>query len=169
MRIYITGPAWSGKSTLAERLGKYFHIPVIHLDELQWQTWWMENENYRAEQTLIVAKDDWIIEWSSVSVLKTLQHQVDNIIILNYSPIGNIMRILKRFFLWFLWKKRIGWNGGKNMSWLKWSFLIKTANWQKRQLPRIRANVMECSLESKLIEIDSIENVFEKVISEMKV
>jgi adenylate kinase family enzyme len=37
MRIYIVGPGGSGKSTLAQKLGIHYDIPVVHLDELQWQ------------------------------------------------------------------------------------------------------------------------------------
>ena len=168
MRIYITGPSWSGKSTLAERLGAHFRIPVIHLDELLYEEGFVENEDYWALQVEVIRKNEWIIEGASVSILKIMQHRIDRVIILNYPPIGNVIRVLFRFFEWLLWKRRVGWNTEKNSNRLWWRFLVKTTNWRTRQLPRIRINIMECSLQDKLIEIDSIKNAFEQSIANLR-
>jgi len=168
MRIYITGPAWAGKSTLARALGDYYKIPVFHLDELLYDAGFIENDRYRTLRTEIIAQDEWIIEGASVSILKSMQDRVDKIITLNYSPIGNIVRIFSRFFEGLFWKKRIGWNGEKNSNKFSWKLLVKSLNWRARQLPRIRLNIKKCSLERKTIEMRSIKNVFENVVLELK-
>ena len=167
MRIYITGPAWSGKSTLARALGDYYKIPVFHLDELLYDAGFIENNHYRTRQAEIIAQDEWILEGASVSILNSMQYSVDRVIILNYSRIGNIIRIFSRFFEWLFGKKRIGWNGEKNSNKFSWKLLIKSANWRSRQLPRIRTNIKENSLERKTIEIRSIKNVFENTVLEL--
>ncbi|MDD2917120.1 MAG: hypothetical protein PHH70_04725 [Candidatus Gracilibacteria bacterium] len=167
MRIYITGPGGAGKSTLAKQLGAHYSIPVTHLDELQWGIDMVEKEEYRALRAAIIAEENWIIEGSSPSVLKAMKDCVDVVIVLNYSPIGNIFRILKRHVKSvFFGEKRIGWSLD-GVHELRLGFLFKTLRWRTRQLPRIRQNIMECALEGKVIEIDSIEGVFEKVVTRM--
>lgn len=164
MRIYIVGPGWSGKSTLAKKLSDHYNIPVVHLDRLLWKEWWIANDDYRTLQAEAIAQNDWIIEWDSCSILKLMQHRVDLVVLLNHSPLGNVGRIIKRFLKWlFLKEKRIG-LAIKNANRLHFGFLRTTAKWRTRQLPRIRANIAEYSLEDKVIEIKSLKNVFETVV-----
>ncbi|NDK19707.1 hypothetical protein GW819_02625 [Candidatus Gracilibacteria bacterium] len=168
MRIYIVGPGGSGKSTLAKRLGSHFNIPVIHLDELQWKPEWIENKEYRNLQNQAILQDNWIIEGSSVSILKTMKDCVDVVIILNHSPVGNIFRIFKRYLKGiFFQEKRIGW-AMENIHGLRADFLFNTLRWGTRQLPRIRANIKEYSLEGKVIELQSLENIFERIVNKLK-
>lgn len=167
MRIYITGPAWSGKSTLAQHLGTHYDIPIVHLDELMWEPGLVENEDYRALQSQEISKDSWIIEWSSVSILKLMIHRVDKIIILNTPPIGNILRIIMRFLQSFSWEKRVGFNSTKTQS-FPFKLLLKTTTWHKKQLPRIRANIEEYSLWEMVLEVHSIKNVFDTIVTIIK-
>lgn len=164
MRIYITGPAGSGKSTLAQQLWTHYDIPVVHLDELMWKPGLMESEEYRILQAQEISKDVWIIEWSSVSILRLMAHRVDRVIILNTPPIGNMLRIIMRFLKSFLWEKRVGFNSTETQS-FPFKLLLKTAIWRKKQLPRIRFNIQECSLWERVLEVHSIENVFEKIVT----
>lgn len=92
---------------------------------------------------------------------------VDVVIVLNHPPIGNIFRIIKRYLEEkFFGKRRVGWTIiGTNE--LRFDFLFNTLKWRTRQLPRIRANIKEYSLEEKVMEINSIESVFEKVIAKI--
>lgn len=168
MRIYIVWPGWSGKSTLAKQLWSYFNIPIIHLDELQWKPGWIENKEYRNLQNKAIAQDNWIIEGSSVSIIKTMKDRVDVVIVLNHPPIGNIFRILKRYLKWiFFQEKRIGW-AMENIHELRTDFLFNTLRWRTRQFPRIRANIEEYSLEGKVMEIQSLENIFERIVDKLK-
>lgn len=81
---------------------------------------------------------------------------------------GNIIRIAKRYLKEkFFREKRMGWNGENNNE-LRPGFLFNTLRWRTRQLPRIRANIKECSLEAKVAEIRAIENVFETVVLEIR-
>lgn len=168
MRIYITGPGWSGKSTLATRLGTHLNIPVVHMDELQWEKWWVKNKNYKELQAVAVANDAWIIDGCSVSILKTMKDRVDVVVLLNHPPISNVVRVIKRYLRGkFLKEKRIGWSM-PDVNEIHLDFLLNTLRWRKRQLPRIRENIKNCSLSSKIIEMKSPENMFEKVILKIK-
>ncbi len=164
MRIYITGPSWSGKSTLARELWLRFDTPVIHLDNMLWKEDLVENEDYWKLQLQAVAGKNWIIEGSSVSILKLMRDRVDIIIILNYQPMGNMIRILGRFLKGLWWEKQIGFDSRKSHR-FPLELLFKTTTWQRRQLRRIRANIIECSFWDKVIEIHSIENALGRVIA----
>lgn len=170
MRIYIIGPGWSGKSTLAYHLGAYLNTPVTHMDNLQWEEWWVESKNYKALQIAAVAGDKWIIEGSSPSIIKIMNDRVDMVIILNNPPMGNIIRVIKRYLKGiFLKEKRIGWSWPmSDVNEIHWDFLFKTLRWRSRQLPRIRENIRNCSLENRVVEIQSPKRVLEKVILEME-
>lgn len=160
MRIYITGPAGSGKSTIAKQLWEYYSLPVTHLDTLLWKENWIENPDYKELQGEVLKKESWIIEWPSCSIIKSMD-MVDAIIILNTGYIGNMGRILKRTLLHRFWKeKRIGikiterWN---------MSLFLKTLTWRKRQLPRILKNIELHGLQEKTCVIHTSKNMFQEV------
>ena len=44
MKIAIIGYSGSGKSTLAENLARYYSIPKLHMDTLQFQPGWIDSD-----------------------------------------------------------------------------------------------------------------------------
>lgn len=165
MRIYITGPGGSGKSTLAQKLGQHYNVPVVHLDTLQWQENWVENEDYRTLQQEAIAEPNWVIEWASCSIIPAMKDSVDFIVLLNYPSAGNILRIIKRLLKeLFLRQKRVGLDS-VNTNRLTLDFLLRTARYKTRQLPRIRKNISDSFLDGKLIEFKSPKNAFERILS----
>ena len=54
MKIQIIGYSGSGKSTLAKKLGLFYNIPYLHLDNVQFYGDWQERSI--KEQNLIVDK-----------------------------------------------------------------------------------------------------------------
>ena len=44
MKIVIIGYSGSGKSTLAENLARYYSIPKLHMDTLQFQPGWIDSD-----------------------------------------------------------------------------------------------------------------------------
>lgn len=158
MRIYITGAGGSGKSTLANQLSQKYHISVTHLDELQWLENWIENPQYRMLQDQAIQEENWIIEGSSCSIIASMESRVDTIIILNTSPIGNVLRILKRCIL-SIWSKQIGRPDIRGADRLDFAFLARTLNWKQRQLPRIKKIIDDYSLTSRVVEIGSLKEM----------
>jgi adenylate kinase family enzyme len=64
MRINVTGNAGSGKTTLANQLGRVINTPVFSLDSVVWQPGWLKtppDERAKAERKLVAASD-WIID-----------------------------------------------------------------------------------------------------------
>jgi hypothetical protein len=130
----------------------------------------MERKNYKALQIAAVAENKWIIEGSSPSVLKTMDDRVDWVIILNLPPMGNIMRIIKRYLKGkFLKETRIGWSGSMSeVNEIHLDFLYKTLRWRSRQLPRIRENIRNAAMEGRMIEIHSLKNMFDDILHRIK-
>lgn len=85
-RITIIGNYCSGKSTLAEQLGKKLQLQVHHLDFLLWKPEWEKNPEpiFNEYQRKLFSYDKWIMEgigyWSSI-IERT--EQADTIIFLD--------------------------------------------------------------------------------------
>ncbi len=99
-----------------------------------------------------------------------MKDRVDLIVIINTSPLGNILRILKRsmkslFFKQKRNKQDLNIHGANSIN---IGFLIRTLTWKKRQLPRILENIATSSLQSKTLEITSVENGFELISHTIK-
>jgi adenylate kinase family enzyme len=160
MKIYITGPAWSGKSTISLQLAQYYDIPVIHLDDLLWNADWTENLDYKKLQQEALSWPDWIIEWPSCSIVRSMQG-VDKIIILNYPPIGNICRIIKRYLkASILGDLRVGMRLPERFN---MSLLYRTFIWRKQQLPRLLLNIEITGLYANTQILTSPQSAFELI------
>ena len=44
-RIVVIGSAGSGKSTLSQKLGQIYSLPVVHLDKYYWKPNWVATPN----------------------------------------------------------------------------------------------------------------------------
>lgn len=67
-RIAIVGNPASGKSTLAEAIGKITRLPVFHLDLYVWKPNWVlsDEEEFNLNHADILSKPQWIIEGYSL-------------------------------------------------------------------------------------------------------
>jgi adenylate kinase family enzyme len=165
MQIYITGPAGSGKSTLAKKLWEKFSIPVTHLDELLWNPDWTENPNYQELQKQVIQQRDWIIEWPSCSIVRSIP-EATSIFILDYPPISNVKRVIFRWFQSiFGFRKRIGVVLPDKIT---FDFLKRTYVWRTRQLPRLLENCKSAGNSSKIIYLHDFQNSFEECEKHLK-
>lgn len=83
MKIQIIGYAGSGKSTLAKKLGLFYNIPYLHLDNVQFYGDWQERS--KEEQNKIVDKflnenDNWVID-GNYSVVSPRRFEISDITI----------------------------------------------------------------------------------------
>ncbi len=107
-RIWIAGNAGSGKTTLADALGKRNNIPVYHRDYISWD----ENLNTRSESEQvamlrdITARECWIFEGARFTAAKIdgRLERCDTIIHLNINRFVCVFRAINR------WRKQIGKN-----------------------------------------------------------
>ncbi len=52
-KIYIIGPAGSGKTTLANKLGKKYNLPILNLDDIFWKTKYTQENSPKQKQALL--------------------------------------------------------------------------------------------------------------------
>jgi adenylate kinase family enzyme len=98
-RIWITGPAAGGKSTLASALGRKLDLPVFHLDQLRFEPGtWTERPaaDFLANVEAVVATDSWVIEGNYFSFLAGRLERAMGIISLSSPRLGNFGRYLRR-------------------------------------------------------------------------
>lgn len=63
-RVMIIGSVGAGKTTLGTRLARLFGLPVVHLDEIVWQSGCrtIADEDFFALHRRLIAGDAWLIE-----------------------------------------------------------------------------------------------------------
>lgn len=93
-RIFITGNAGSGKTTLSEKLSKILEIKTIGLDNIVWQPGWSATSSVERAKKIadIVKLEEWIIDGVSKDVLKA----ADTIVFLDFPRKVSYWRVFKR-------------------------------------------------------------------------
>jgi hypothetical protein len=117
-RVVILGRGASGKSTLASELGALTDLPVIHLDEIFWNSSLepMPSEAWAAAQDEFVQRRAWIAEGDlgPYDVLDVRLRAADTVVLLDFSLARCAWRAVRRsrqradFWHW-LWSYRRQW------------------------------------------------------------
>jgi adenylate kinase family enzyme len=111
-QVLILGPAASGKSTLAKRLGEVTGLPVIELDKIFWRPDLLPTprDQWVELQQRLVEKNRWIIEGDlgPYDAVEVRLRAADTIIFLDFSLVRCVWRALRRsreradFWFWLL-------------------------------------------------------------------
>jgi hypothetical protein len=117
-RVVILGRGASGKSTLAGELGALTDLPVIHLDDIFWNSSLepMATDAWAAAQDEFVRRRAWIAEGDlgPYDVLDVRLRAADTVVLLDFSLLRCAWRALRRsrervdFWHW-LWTYRRRW------------------------------------------------------------
>ena len=99
-RICIIGPSSSGKSTLAERLGKKLNYPVLHMDKIAHipHTDWKRcpiAETIQKHNTFI-EQDTWIVEGNYGKMMLQRFERADMVIFHKLNRFGCLWRYIRR-------------------------------------------------------------------------
>ncbi len=94
MKIFITGNAGSGKTTLSKKLSSQINLPLFHLDTIVWLPGWRRQKADEIQRQLInlVNKENWVIDGVSSFVMDN----ADIIIFLDVPLYKAYWRALKR-------------------------------------------------------------------------
>jgi len=102
-RICIMGPSSSGKSTLAQAIGRRCGLTPIHLDQLYHlpNTDWLPRpqEEFAALHDHAVAGERWVIEGNYSKLLPRRLERATGLILLDLSTAASLFRYLRR--CWF--------------------------------------------------------------------
>jgi adenylate kinase family enzyme len=99
-RVIVVGPAGSGKTTLARRLGAARDLPHTELDALWWDPNWTETgtERFRARLAQVVASDRWVLDGNfyTVGARDLAWPRADTIVWIDLAKWRTITRIVRR-------------------------------------------------------------------------
>ena len=98
-RISIIGGCGTGKTTLADNLGKELKLPVYHIDGIHHLENWEIRDKEERDKIILerINENRWIIDGTYRSTLKQRLEKSDYVIYLDYSSIAQIKGILTRF------------------------------------------------------------------------
>ena len=139
-RISIIGGSGTGKTTLANNLGKQLNLPVYHIDGINYLDNWQERDKGELDKIILkkINEDRWIIDGTYLSTLKQRIDKSDYIIYLDYSTIVQIKSIFTRFIK----------NHGKEKKEIPgckekmdWRFFWWVVNWRKKKRQIIIENI----------------------------
>jgi adenylate kinase family enzyme len=97
-RIMIVGQPGSGKSSLARGLAARTGLPVIHVDQLHWQSGWVERSRAETSRLCLEAeqRSHWIFEGGHSATWSSRVARADMLVVL-YRPVPlRIWRVLRR-------------------------------------------------------------------------
>lgn len=100
MKIQIIGFSGAGKSTLSKQLSKFYNLPVIHMDSLNFLDNWVERD--RTEFNNIVnefldSNESWVIDGNYFRIATRRYEQADLIIYLKYNRITCLKGVISRY------------------------------------------------------------------------
>ena len=135
-RICIIGGSGTGKTTLAENLGKQLNLPVYHIDGIHHLRNWQTRDKDQRDQIIIEKADGdkWIIDGTYHSTLDYRLNKADFVIYLDYSTIAQVKGILGRFMKNHGKEKKEIPGCKERMNWEFFSYVVK---WRKNQRNKI--------------------------------
>jgi adenylate kinase family enzyme len=100
MKIQIIGFSGAGKSTLCKQFGKFYNLPVLHMDSLNFLSNWVERD--RLEFNNIVdefldTNDSWVIDGNYFRISPKRYQQADLVLFLKYNRLTCIKGVIKRY------------------------------------------------------------------------
>ena len=98
-RICIIGGSGTGKTTLADNLGKQLNLPVYHIDGIHYLNNWKIRDKKERDKIILdmIKKEKWVIDGTYRSTLKERLEKSDFVIYLDYSSFAQIRGVLGRF------------------------------------------------------------------------
>ena len=98
-RISIIGGPGTGKTTLSDKLGKKYNMPVYHLDGIHHLENWIPRDKDERDRMILekAQEDKWIMDGTYKTTLEERVERSDVIIYLNYSRFARIKGIMGRY------------------------------------------------------------------------
>lgn len=99
-RVLVIGPCGAGKSTLAVDLGQKLHLPVFHMDQLNWRPGWVESskDEILAKLQEIITTDRWLIDGNYGGTLAERLERADTVVYLDYPIRLCLWRLIRRIW-----------------------------------------------------------------------
>ena len=141
-KISIIGGSGTGKTTLAENLGKELNLPICHIDGIHHLENWKLRDKEERDKIILekVAEPKWIMDGTYHSTLSQRLESADLIIYLDYSSIAQVKGALGRYFKNHGKEKREIPGCKEEMT---WDFLLWVWQWRKYKRDEIIENLQK--------------------------
>lgn len=153
-KITIIGSGGSGKSTLARKLGKKLGIKVYYLNKI----WWINDKEHiskgeflKIQKDIIKNNDSFIFDGYYPDTLDLRIEASDTIIFLDFSPVSNLKRSVKRT----LTEKNDDDPSLDRTEKLNKNYISWLLNFDKEERDKILEKLNKVKLEKRVIIIDS--------------
>lgn len=99
-RIVIIGGPGTGKTILANNLGRELNIPVYHLDRINHLENWQKRDAKERDEIILKIIDNsrWITDGTYKTTLEQRINKSDLVIFLDYSSFSRLRGIISRYF-----------------------------------------------------------------------
>lgn len=100
MKIAVIGFSGSGKSTLAKKLGEMLHLPVLHLDSVNFFDNWQTRTPQQKEemvQSFVQQHQNWVIDGNYSSTFPQRFEMTDLTVFLDINRISCFFAAWKRY------------------------------------------------------------------------
>ena len=132
-RISVIGGPGTGKSTLANNIGKELNLPIYHLDAIHHLEKWKVRDSVEMDKIILekIEEERWVIDGTYKSTLEARVKKSDMVIFLNYSTIARVRSVLSRYFK-NKGKERPEIPGCKEQ--MNWKFLKLVIKWEQGRI-----------------------------------
>ena len=100
MKIQIIGYSGAGKSTLAKYLSKFYNLPILHMDSLNFLSNGVERDRSELNQMVdkfLLENESWVIEGNYFRISPIRYEQADLVIYLKYNRLTCLKGVIKRY------------------------------------------------------------------------
>lgn len=141
-KISIIGGPGTGKSTLANNLGRELNLPICHIDAIHHLENWKVRDKVERDKIILekVNEDKWVIDGTYKDTLEVRIRKSDLVIFLNYSKMARVRGVLSRYLK----------NKGKDKpeipgckEQMNWKFLKQVIKWEKGRKELINKTLEE--------------------------
>lgn len=101
-RVLIIGSNGAGKTTFSYALAQKTGLPLIHIDQIYWQTGWQVTPSEEIDLAVLEYAQGprWIIEGNNIRSLHLRLPFADTLFWFEFSPLVCLWNILLRHFQW---------------------------------------------------------------------